>query len=386
MVDTNDEIQAALAEAKRAREDAERVKQTARAESERLREDARRARDEARRLRDEARDQSRHSRGRRHDSSQFRSEDSDSNPGVRSEHAIGLDGVDSVQIDQTAGKLTVRACKEGESPGVTSISSKTTPEINVHQDGSKLNIDVKLSKGWLFRRRQGASTVVRLDERAFKQVKIDNGYGETEVQAITADDLRIHVGAGMVQCILTRGSLDVNLGAGKMSVLSHSGLARCDSGTGDVLLDIAELGEGEYKIDVGIGRAEVRFPEGGSVNISAASGIGKSRIEYPSAASGAVTSLRMNSGIGECIVKTRDVNAGQPNAFKAPAAQSKPQRPGRSGSGSRRREAEEMRVLQMLEQGKISPQDAADLIAALQGSSAPVFDEPDDVEGGDFRT
>ena len=40
-----------------------------------------------------------------------------------------------------------------------------------------------------------------------------------------------------------------------------------------------------------------------------------------------------------------------------------------------------MRVLQMLEQGKITPQDAADLIAALQGSSAPIFDEPDDEPG-----
>jgi hypothetical protein len=44
-----------------------------------------------------------------------------------------------------------------------------------------------------------------------------------------------------------------------------------------------------------------------------------------------------------------------------------------------------MRVLQMLEQGKISPQDAADLIAALQGSTAPVFDEPDD-DNGVFRS
>ena len=37
-----------------------------------------------------------------------------------------------------------------------------------------------------------------------------------------------------------------------------------------------------------------------------------------------------------------------------------------------------MRVLQMLEQGKITPQDAADLIAALQGSSQPQFDDDDE--------
>ena len=41
----------------------------------------------------------------------------------------------------------------------------------------------------------------------------------------------------------------------------------------------------------------------------------------------------------------------------------------------RRFEAEELRVLQMLEQGRISSQDAADLIAALQGAAPPVTGE-----------
>jgi hypothetical protein len=49
-----------------------------------------------------------------------------------------------------------------------------------------------------------------------------------------------------------------------------------------VLLDIAELATGEYKVDVGLGRAEVR-PAGGEVAIKASSGLGKTRVEYPSA-------------------------------------------------------------------------------------------------------
>jgi type IV secretory pathway ATPase VirB11/archaellum biosynthesis ATPase len=80
------------------------------------------------------------------------------------------------------------------------------------------------------------------------------------------------------------------------------------------------------------------------------------------------------------VVKTRDTTESA-DAVK-PAGQPRPQRG--SGRGvaatARRREGEEMRVLQMLEQGKITPQDAADLIAALQGSSSPHFDEPDDEE------
>jgi hypothetical protein len=43
-----------------------------------------------------------------------------------------------------------------------------------------------------------------------------------------------------------------------------------------------------------------------------------------------------------------------------------------------------MRVLQMLEQGKITPQDAADLIAALQGSATPQYDVDDTEAPGPF--
>jgi len=387
MADSRDEIQAALDEARRAREEAERVRREAKREAERLRDEARKARDEARRLAEEARRQSREERrgqhgphfgpGRPGPRVQFHFEgevDPDATP---SEQTFSMDGITAVQVNQTAGRLTVRTCKEGEVPGVASSGNKTTPEIQVTRDGERLHIEVKLNRGWLFRRRHGANTVVRLEDRPYDQVRIDNGYGETEISAITAADFRVHVGAGAIQCLLTRGHLEVDVGAGKVSVLSHSGLARCDSGTGDVLLDIAELAEGEYRVDVGLGRAEVRFPAGGEVHIRTASGIGKSRLEYPSAPESAKTRLRLNSGIGECIVRARDAT-GSTQLPPGIGTQAKPQRGGRAASASRRREAEEMRVLQMLEQGKISPQDAADLIAALQGSTGARFDDEED--------
>jgi hypothetical protein len=389
MADTHDDIQEALEDARRAREDAERLRKEAKQEADRLKDEARRARDEARRLRDEARNQARRERG--HGPRNFgpppgpnppgyapRDPDED-RAGVRSEQSFSTEGVRTIQIDQTAGKLTVRTCKEGETPGIVSTGNRAVPEIGIQRDGDRLQVEIKLSKGWLFRRRQGATTLIRLGPEHLDQLRIDNGYGETEIQAVQADDLRVNVSAGSLQCILTRGNIDANVGAGKLSILSHSGLAKADSGTGDVLLDVAELAEGDYKVDVGLGRAEVRLPAGGQVNIKASSGIGKSRIEYPSAPDGAPTRVRVNSGIGECVVKQRDAGAGQPAAEPVrPAGQPRPQRSARmAGAASRRREAEEMRVLQMLEQGKISPQDAADLISALQGAPAAM---PEDEE------
>jgi len=389
MAEQNDEVRAALEEARRAREEAEKFRREAKAEMERLREDSRRARDEARKLRDRAKNErgpghgfgppGHGPRGHRpgpHPGANFGSpEGDDPGTGARTEHTFALDGVRNILIDQTAGKLTVRPCSEGETPGIVSVGSKTAPVIEVSRDGEKLTLEVKLVKGWLFRRRQGATTIIRLDGSAFDQLRIENGYGETEVSGMTAREMRINVGAGTVRCIQTRGNLDANVGAGKMSILAHAGVARCDSGTGDVVLDVAELAEGEYRIDVGMGRAEVRLPEGGQVHIRATSGIGKIRVDYPSATEDAPIRLRINSGIGECTVKVRD--GGIVAEAVKPVGQPRPQRAGRAATASRRREAEELRVLQMLEQGIITPQDAADLIAALQGSTAPVFDLED---------
>lgn len=405
MADLPDEVKVALEEARRAREEADRLRRDAKIEADRLRREAKieadrlkneaqRARDEARRLREQAREARRapHSfgpgmpqppgsppRGPR-----VRQEQDDSAAAIRAEHTLMLEGIRRVQIDQTAGKLTVRPCKEGETPGVTASSSKAAPDIVVSRDGDQAHIEVKLSKGWIFRRRQGATTLIRLGHEALEQVKLDNGYGDTEVQGVTAAEIRVNIGAGSFQGILTRGMLDVNVGAGKLAVLSHSGLARCDSGTGDVLLDVAEVAEGEYKVDVGLGRAEVRLPTGAQVFIKASSGIGKTRLEFPSAPDSAPTRLRLNSGIGECVVKAREpgasasVEAAGGGAPVTPFGQPRPQRGSRAGRASGRREAEEMRVLQLLEQGKITPQDAADLIAALQGSSQPQFETDDE--------
>ena len=409
MVDSRHELERALDAANRARDEAERLREQAKRmqdqageESKRLRDQAReeakrmrdQAREEAKRLRDQAREEARRLRDEaRRAGQEERSRDREARlrgrrdampvgnvetdpAGVRSEQLFAMEGVRQIAVDSTAGKVIVRRCSPGEQPGVVSTGSKTSPEMVVKRDGDRLIVEVKLAKGWLFRRRQGGTTVVRLDETEFSSIRVDNGYGETELNGVSAGELRVSVGAGSVQCIQTRGRLDVNVGAGKIAVLAHAGLARADSGTGDVLLDVAELVPGEYKVDVGLGRAEVRLPAGQRVMIRATSGMGKTRLEYPSAGEDAETRVKIASGIGEVVVKAREGAAAGTDGV-SPAGQPRPQRGSRAAT-ERRRESEELRVLQLLEQGKITPQDAADLIAALRGSTAPRFDDDED--------
>ena len=386
-------------ESRRLREEAQR----ARDQVQRAREDAHRAREEADRLRREARDMERNARhelrGNRHDhatrgprgpigpfgplgpDAPFGSPVSpgtgDDPAGTSSEQSFGLDGIRSVSIDQTAGKLTARNCREGETPGVVSGGGKSAPRLEVRRDGDKLLISIQLQKAWLFRRKQGATTLVRLAPGP-QFLKLDLGYGEIELRDFSADTIKLEVGAGTISCYSTRGDMDANMGAGKVSFHDHAGLASCDTGTGDVMLDIAEAAPGDYRVDVGMGKAEVRLPAGLDVAIKASSGIGKTRNDYPAGPESSVIRLKLTTGIGEVSVRARDSSQSPAR----PPVQPKPQRGSRSAQPPMRHEAEELRVLQMLEQGRISSQDAADLIAALRGAAAPTWengdsDEPD---------
>jgi hypothetical protein len=340
----------------------------------RARDEARRARDEALRLRNEARDLERRLREEAKSSKQSeRHEPDSSGSAARAEQAFNIEGVRDVSVDQTAGHLTVRMCEGDEVPGVLTTSPKGPPQLEVRREGDRLVIELHMQKGWLFRRRQGPTTVVRLWP-GLSDVRANLGYGDFQVRDVSCERLRIDVGAGTLTGFATDADLHADVGAGKMTLNSHRGVAVCNTGTGDVLLDLAEVRPGDYRVDVGMGRAEVRIAPDQQVFIKTSSGIGKSRNEYPGGPETSPARMRLNTGIGEVVVRSRDAAGDSPKgAGMRPQRAQRPAAPGRP----RRFEAEELRVLQMLEQGRISSQDAADLIAALQGA-APRASEEDE--------
>lgn len=356
MAEWSDDLERAQSEARQARETADRLRNEARELERKLREQARSARHGARRPHGQwgpeatARDGGEPASG----------------ASARTEQSFSIEGVRNVSVDQTAGNLTVQMCTPDEMPGVVTTAAKGPPQLEVRREGDRLVIEVPMAKGWLFRRKQGPTTVVRLWP-GLSNVRINVGYGEAQIRDVICETMKLDVGAGMITGYATAGDVHADVGAGKLTLNAHRGLASCSTGTGDVMLDIAEVVPGDYKVDVGMGRAEVRLPAGAQIHVKTASGIGKSRNEYPGGPESSPSRLKLNTGIGEVIVKTRSGATAEPR----PAGTAKPQRPSRPGT-VRRFEAEELRVLQMLEQGRISSQDAADLIAALQGAAPPV--------------
>lgn len=352
MAETSRDADRLLEEARRAREEADRLRREARAEAARLKAEARRMREEARRERQAARG---------------KSSPPPEEPPARVELPLpSFEGIRGVEIDCTAGRLSVHTCAPGETPAVVA-AAKSPPQVDIERAGETLRIQVKIPRGWLFRGRQGAAALVRLPAEDFRFLRIANNYGEIEAAGLAAESIRVSTGAGAVTAVQLRADLDVSVGAGKISILSHDGTASAHSGTGDITLDLAAVRPGVYRVDVGLGRAEVRLPPGADVEVRATSGLGKSLVDVPSIP-GAPALIKVNSGIGEAAVR-----------YRAPAGEPTPPPPRSAAApraAGRRRESEELRVLQLLEQGRITPQEAADLIAALRGAPPPPVGGP----------
>jgi hypothetical protein len=374
---------------RRAQEDARLAREAARLAQKEAREMAGLVRDQARDAAKAARDAARKERhDRRHHSRPagdpagpwgFPNVDdprtSDEPPGAEVREDLNLDGVSSVRIDQSAGKLTVRACAEGESPGVIAASNKTPPQLLVSREGDRLEISIRQNAGWLFRRRHGATSVVRL-RGDFAVIKASLGYGDLQLRDLVSATMDLDVGAGTVNLYSVRSDVKANVGAGRIALHDHAGLARCETGTGDIQVDVAEAVPGEYRAAAGMGRAEFQFPPGLTLNTKANSGIGRAKIDYPAGGDSAPIQVRIETGIGEAAVRVRKSGNEPARPPAPPSARSGGFAPQRA----RRQESEELRVLQLLEQGRISSQEAAELLAALQGAPPPL-DEDDGLEG-----
>ncbi len=368
MTDRDREARRLDDEARRARQEAERLRREARAEAERIKAEARRLREEARRERLAA-------RGRPAGPSS--ADWAAAQPGDDAEQARvtrllpPLDGIAAVEIDNTAGTLAVRPCEPGEEPAVIAAARKNPPEIEIERAGDALRIHIRVPRGWLFIRRQAGNALVRLPALQLRSLRLANGYGEVEAAGLGATSIRINTGAGSITALQLRGDLEVSAGAGKISVLAHQGTVAAHSGSGDIMVDLATLEPGTYRVDVGLGRAMVRVPPGAPVEVRASSGLGKASVDVPSTP-GAPALIRVNSGLGEVAVRPRDA---EPAPATPPAARGS-RGPGPARAADLRREAEELRVLQLLEQGRITTQEAADLIAAIRGAPRPGVEEP----------
>lgn len=233
--------------------------------------------------------------------------------------AVSVEGVEgSVEIDVGAGEVALRRV------------------------GPKVRVDT------------GSGSVLVEDCRG--PVAVDTGTGRVEVNGIDGE-LHVDTGLGPVTASRVHGDVEVDTGGGDVRLAGvDARRIHVDTGRGAIACDFTPGHDGRYNFDAGIGRIELTIPPDASAELELQSDTGRvechlpllNRDARPGRLRGVLTRadgrIICRSGSGDIIVAA---GAGRPRAPRVA-------------------DEDYMKVLKMVEEKRLTPEAAEELLRALE--------------------
>jgi hypothetical protein len=195
------------------------------------------------------------------------------------------------------------------------------------------------------------------------KARISTNMGQARIRGLVGCDLEVSTNAGQVELDGCHGRFVLKAKAGQIIGKRLGGTFSVESGAGEALLDIVSLDDGVHTVHSTMGAVKIDLAPGLDVRIDSHSVIGSTRTKYPSK-SDARAVLKLEADLG--AVKVREGEAWvDPKAGDWPdwrktwaiapveAASAPPAK-------------DDLRtILELVQQKKISPEEAERLIAAL---------------------
>ena len=194
----------------------------------------------------------------------------------RSEEAFVVGDAPSLEIDNFAGNVTVRA---GERGVIRVVATKKAPRI-----GDLDRIEIKIDE------QNGGLTI-----RTNKPSGFTNASVELEITAPGGTRLDARTGAGNVDLNDSTGEIDARTGAGNINVRGAAGTARLDTGAGNIRYQGTP--QGECRFETGAGNITLDLPTDLNVQVDLDAGMGNIDVDY--AVDGQVTRREVNGVIGD---------------------------------------------------------------------------------------
>jgi hypothetical protein len=159
------------------------------------------------------------------------------------------------------------------------------------------------------------------------------------------------------------GRIRLGTHAGKIDGTELSGALDVESNAGAIKLTIVGLEPGVHRVRTNVGALRIDLAKGLAVRVDANTNVGKTRVDYPQVAE-APAVLELSADVGAIRVRER-VLPTPPQYTQAPAGpiEQGPYRTAPSGRGiSPIDKVELARILALVESGKLSAQEAAELL------------------------
>jgi hypothetical protein len=221
----------------------------------------------------------------------------------------------------------------------------------------------------VFNRRFGGAFTLYVPANV--QARLTCNMGEVEVRGLAGCDVGVFTNAGSLIIDECRGRFQLRAKAGRILCRRVAGTFDIESGMGEAMLDIVALDPGVHRVVSTMGSVKVELAPGLDVKIDSRTVMGSTRTRYPSR-NDAPATLRVEAELGS--VKVREGSAyvdlrhgdwpdwrKQWKDAAPPPVQDVPPSPESEGSELRK-------ILDLVQQKKVSPEEAERLISALHGN------------------
>lgn len=272
--------------------------------------------------------------------------------------------------------IVVEPISEGETPHLEMKASGKPPRVVVEREGNAVRVGIGHDSGiplldWI-PWGAGSKMIVRVPPNI--RGRFQTGAGTLRASDLNGCDLELATDAGTIRVDRIRGKLRLHTAAGTIDGNDLAGSFDVETSAGTVDLRIGEIDPGKHRVHTSAGTVRVDLSRDISAHIEASSSFGGSRVSFPSDPR-AAASLVVTSDAGTVRVRGSDKIAPPrriASAFTADAA-SPYRRNAVATVASSSHVAvdddaanEELeRVLRMVADGTITPNDASEILRAL---------------------
>ncbi|MBZ4376922.1 hypothetical protein NR800_36100 [Corallococcus interemptor] len=222
-------------------------------------------------------------------------------------HAIPWGQHAELVLHAPAATLVVSPLPEGEKPYLVT-HGRVEARIQEHGRVTKVEL-VPREAGFLslFWRHGGqAELFVPPDVRA----KLLLDAGAVRISGLKDCELELNTDAGTASLRDVHGKLTLRTGAGRIIGERVGGTLHVHAAAGAVKLDVDALDVGEHRIGTQVGAVELRLVPGLDVNISAHTSLGSAQTRYPSNPQ-AATTLLMETELGSVRLRESGRSRGE---------------------------------------------------------------------------
>jgi hypothetical protein len=277
-------------------------------------------------------------------------------------HVWELGDFREIELESAAYPLDVQTVDPGEAPRLEMRARGKKPNVEIDRSGDRVRVAIDWDEGDIFgwlRWGRPARMTLHLPKGVRGRVAI--GAGNVRIGVLDCEDLQVETGAGSIHAGRVTGRVALETSAGSIHVGELDGGIVARTNAGSIRVRILGLDPGTHTVHSEAGAVRVDVAEGLVLHVVPQVTFGHAKIEVRDTA-GAAAVLEVGSSAGSVAVRPWAGMHGMPQKvvevgpYRTPSPVTKPEK---------KEPGELERILEMVADGRLTPDQAGELIAAL---------------------